>query len=112
MTIRIVDYKKLDMTEDEWKIYQDICKSYTSIYNTGEDYFTDLFESDSNGIILFLKPPSKRQTSLEIYFFIMNLFCHQHMRLMTAQVAEMASEFNKKQEELNLLIKKTKKIKE
>ena len=31
MTIKIVDNKKVDMTEDEFNMYQKIVKSYTTI---------------------------------------------------------------------------------
>ena len=64
MTIKVVDNKKLDMTEDEWNMYQKIVKSYTTATNKGEDLFIDLFETDQEGIIIFLKPPSRRQSTL------------------------------------------------
>ncbi len=82
MGLQIIDNKKIEMTSDEWAMYQKIVKSYTSLTNRGEDLFIDLFESDENGIIMFLKPPSKRQTSLEVFLFLMSLMQHQHLRLM------------------------------
>lgn len=53
MPFRIIDNKKVEMTEDEWSLYQKIVKSYNSITNKGEDLFIDLFEVDDNGIIIF-----------------------------------------------------------
>jgi hypothetical protein len=88
MSIRVVDKKKVDMTEDEWALYQKICKSYTIPPNKGEDMFIDLFETDENGVIMFLKPPSKRGTSFEVFMFLMALQQQQHIRLMYAQVAD------------------------
>ena len=88
MTIRVVDNKKLDMTESEWAMYQKIVKSYTTITNKGEDLFIDLFESNEQGTIVFLKPPSRRQTSLEVFLFLMSLMQHQHLRLMQQQIDE------------------------
>lgn len=86
MPIRIIDNKKVDVTEDEWNMYQKIVQSYTTPTNKGEDLFIDLFETDDNGVIIFLKPPSKFRTSFEVFLFLMSLMQHQHLRLMRQQV--------------------------
>lgn len=96
MTIKVVDNKKLDMTEDEWNMYQKIVKSYTTATNKGEDLFIDLFETDQEGIIIFLKPPSRRQSTLEVFLFLMALMQHQHLRQMHAQVDDIVSQLKKK----------------
>lgn len=95
MPIKIIDNKKVEMTDDEWSMYQKIVKSYTSLTNKGEDLFIDLFETNDEGIIIFLKPPSKRQTSLEVFLFLMALMQHQHLRLMHKQVDEVVEEMKK-----------------
>jgi hypothetical protein len=96
MGLQIIDNKKLDMTSDEWAMYQKIVKSYTTLTNRGEDLFIDLFESDDNGIIIFLKPPSKRQTSLEVFLFLMSIMQHQHLRLMQKQVDDLCDQVREK----------------
>ena len=101
MSIRIVDNKKIEMSEDEWSLYQKIVKSYTTMTNKGEDLFIDLFETDSNGIMLFLKPPSRRQTSFEVFLFLMSLFQHQHLRLMQNEVAEVCTQMKVKMSEID-----------
>jgi len=101
MSIRVVDNKRLDMTADEFAVYQKIVASYTTSSNKGEDLFIDLFETDENGIILFLKPPSKRQTSFEVFLFLMSLFQHQHTRLMYAQVDDICKQMKDKMQELD-----------
>lgn len=101
MAIRVVDNKRLDMTDDEWAMYQKIVKSYTSLTNKGEDLFQDLFETNDSGIIIFLKPPSKRQTSFEVFLFLMALFQHQHLRLMYKSIDDMRDQFNAKMKELD-----------
>lgn len=78
--IRIVDNKKVDMTPDEFALYEKIIKTYSSETNKGEDFFYDLFESDDNGIIVFLKPPSTRRTSFEIFMFLMAIQQQQYLR--------------------------------
>ena len=96
MTIRVVDNKKVDMTDDEYLMYQKICQSYTDITGKGEDLFIDLFEANNDGIIVFLKPPSKRRTSLEVFLFLMAVMQHQHLRLMHEQIDEAVAEIKKK----------------
>jgi hypothetical protein len=86
--IRVVDNKKVEMTDDEYEMYNKIVKSYTDITGKGEDLFMDLFEANDDGIIIFLKPPSKRRTSLEVFLFLMALMQHQHLRLMHEQIDE------------------------
>ena len=96
MTIRIVDNKRVDMTEEEWNMYQKIVKSYTDLTGKGEDLFIDLFETSGDGIITFLKPPSKRRTSLEVFLFLMALMQQQHLRLMYQRLEEVIAELKSK----------------
>ena len=99
--MRIIDNKKIDLTDDEWLMYQKIVKSYTSPTVKGEDLFVDLFETDDNGIIIFLKPPSKRQTSLEIFLFLMSIQAHQHLRLMHQQVDDICLQMKNKMKDID-----------
>lgn len=96
MAVRVVDNKKLEMTDDEWDMYQKIVKSYTDVTGKGEDLFMDLFETNDEGIIIFLKPPAKRRTSLEVFLFLMSLMQHQHLRLMHQQVDEACAQLKGK----------------
>lgn len=99
--MHIIDNKKIDMTSDEWALYQKIVKSYTTLTNKGEDMFIDLFETDENGIIIFLKPPSKRQTSFEVVLFLINLTTQQHLRLMHKEVQNICDQMKEKMKELD-----------
>jgi hypothetical protein len=101
MPIRIVCNKKLDMTDDEFKMYENIIRSYTSSNVKGEDLFIDLFESNNEGIITFLIPPSKRQTSLEIFLFLMSLQQHQLLRKMFNEVEYLVKQLKEKIEILD-----------
>lgn len=97
MTFRIIDNKKIDLTDDEWNMYHKIVAAYTKPpYQKGEDYFIDLFETDEDGIILFLKPPSQRQTSMEIFLFLMSIMQHQHIRVMYKRVDELCKKMEEK----------------
>lgn len=104
--MKVIDNKKIDLTEDEWNMYIKIVKSYTTITNKGEDLFTDLFETDDNGIIVYLKPPSKRQTSFEVFLFLMSIMAHQHLRLMHKEVGDICSQMKEKMKELDEKLKK------
>lgn len=92
MSVRVVDNKRLEMTEDEWTQYGAICRSYDRQNFKGEELFRDLFETDDFGIIVYLKPPSIRYTSMEVFMFLMALMQHQHLRLMHKQVDDACAE--------------------
>ena len=88
MVCRVINNKRVDLTESEWEMYNKIVASYTSATNKGEDLFNDLFEVDGDGIIIFLKPPSKFRTSFEVFLFLMAAMQHQHLRIMYRKVDE------------------------
>lgn len=106
MALKVVDNKRLEMTDEEFAMYQKIVKSYTTATNRGEDLFKDLFETDERGIIVLLKPPSKFRTSLEVFLFIMSLQQQQHIRIMYEQVADIAQQMKDKVEEIDQKLKK------
>lgn len=84
--LRIIDNKRVDITDDEFKAYQDICKSYDRPNFEGKDLFKDLFETNDKGIITFLKPPGSNFISMEVLTFLQSLMLHQHLRLMYDEI--------------------------
>ena len=84
------------MTDYEYRQYRQICESYDEGNTRGSDLFYDLFETDENGIITVLKPPSKRATSLEVFLFLVGLQQQQHIRIMYSQVDDLARQFKAK----------------
>jgi hypothetical protein len=101
MSQYIVAFRRLDMTPEEWELYQSIVQSYTSPTNKGEDLFHDLFETDDNGIITLLKPPTTKRSSFEVVLFLVNLYVQQHIRLMYGEIAEMADQIKDKLAEID-----------
>lgn len=99
--MKIIDNKKIDLTDDEWNMYEKIVKSYTSIHCRGEDLFSNLFHTDENGIIVFLIPPSKKHTSLEVFLFLTAIMTQQHLRLVNEQVADICKQMKDKMHELD-----------
>jgi hypothetical protein len=102
MSIRVVDNQKLEMSDSEFELYKKIVKSYTSNNNKGEDLFIGLFQSDEKtGIIQFLIPPNRHQTSLEIYLFLMSLMQNQHLRILYDEVEFICGQMKNKMQELD-----------
>lgn len=100
---RIIDKKRIDLTDDEWQLYQEICKSYDRPNFKGSDLFAELFETDENGIIVFLKPPTN-YTSMEVFLFMMSVMMHQHLRVMYGKVDEAIADCKVATDKVNVLI--------
>ena len=97
MAIKIIDNRKVDLTEDECQAYERICTSYDDPPAVkGKDLFAGLFETDENGIIVFLKAPHNRMCSFEVYLFVSNLMIHQHLRLNHKLVESLAKRVDEK----------------
>lgn len=94
---RIIDHKQVDLSDDEWRLYQEICKSYDKPTAPGKQLFSDLFEVDDNGIIIFIKPPHSKFTTMEIIIFLQSVMLQQHIRniykLLDTEVEQMKKEF-------------------
>lgn len=88
--IRIIDHKKVELTDDEWRLYQKICDSYKK--QGGAVLFSGLFETDDNGIILFIRPPSTQWITMEIVIYLMSVMQQQHLRVMYKRVDEAITE--------------------
>lgn len=99
------------MSSDEYNTYLKICKSYDEGNNKGSDLFIDLFESDDEGIILFLRPPSKRATTMEAFLFLTSLMIQQHLRINYLQIDNFATQFKDKFKQLEDRISKLEKNK-
>lgn len=90
--IKIIDNKKVSMSNDEWTYFQSICESYNRPNFRGEELFKNLFETDDDGIIVFLKTPSTRYTSIEVFLFVVALQQQQHLRIMYGQLQGLMNE--------------------
>lgn len=86
MTLRIIDNRRIDLTAAEWALYQEICKSYDGAHRSGKDMFIGLFETNKEGVIVFLKPPTKKYSSMEVYMFLVGIMVHQHLGTACDQV--------------------------
>ena len=115
--LRIIDNKKINLTDSEFNLYTQIVKAYTTSKFKGEDLFKDLFETDENGTIIFLKPPKTTHSTMEVFLSVTSVMVHQHLRisatasdLMIAEAKECLNEIKVKkiEERLSLLEEKMK----
>ena len=98
--IRIIDHKKVFMTDDEFKFYEDICKGYDRPNFKGQELFQDHFEVNDDGIIVFVKPPHKQYSSMEVFTFLISLMVNQQLRISHEQVRSLVVEADKKFKEV------------
>jgi hypothetical protein len=95
-TIRIIDNKKVAMTSDEFMFYEEICKGYDRPNFNGKDLFQDHFEVNDSGIIIFVKPPHKKYSSMEVFTFLLSLMVNQQLRVAQDQIVTMVEEAKQK----------------
>jgi len=88
------------MTNDEYAMYTNICRSYDRQNFKGEDLFRDLFETNEEGIITIIKPPQKNYSSMEVWLFILSVMNNQHMRINRNQVQTLCNEGKEKFKEI------------
>lgn len=91
--LKLINNKRIDLTDEEYKLYEELCASYNRDNFNGKDLFNDLFETDEKGLIIFLKPPTQT-FSMEIIIFLQNVMIHQHLRNISAQFNEAMTKMN------------------
>ena len=94
--MRIIDNQKCDITDFEYNEYIRICRSYDRPNFRGEELFRGLIQTDNNGKIVYIKPPSTRYTSFEAVSFAFFLFNAHGLREMQKQVDDMLKEAREK----------------
>jgi hypothetical protein len=92
MSIRVIDYKEVDMTNEEYTYYQQIVKEFSSGTYSGKEQFRDTFEVDDDGCIVLIKPPLKKQVAWAVLFFLQNLMINQRIRRVERWVMEFAND--------------------
>jgi hypothetical protein len=85
--IRIVNNKKVEMTNDEFAEFKAICLNYERKNYKGEEIFSGKFETNDDGMIVFIKSyHGNTPMSFEGMFFLMNLSQNQWLRAMTTLI--------------------------
>jgi hypothetical protein len=75
---RVIDYKQVDMTDEEFAYMQVLLKEFPD----GKSQVRGLFEVDGDGCITVIKPPVRRQIAWGLLFFFQNLMINQRIRRM------------------------------
>ena len=77
--IKAIAHQKVEMTDQEYQYYKELVSQFTDDKNKGEEYFKELFESDEEGFITFIKP--NRPIPWAIVFFVQQLMITQRLRI-------------------------------
>ena len=86
MSLRAVDYKYVDMEDEEFEYFQKLINKFTYGTYLGKEQFKDLFEVDSEGCIQFINPPLDKEVAWSVLFFIQNLMINQRLRKIERKV--------------------------
>lgn len=85
---RVVDYKPVDMEDEEFRIYQELVAQFSQGSYSGTEQFRDVFDVDGDGCISVIRPPIKRQIGWAVLVFLQNLMINQRLRRIERNVAE------------------------
>ncbi len=107
---RVVDNKKIEMTDSEFAEFEKICKASDRPNFKGEELFKDKFVTDDNGKIVYIKALGNRYVSFEAVFFLMNLMQNQHLRSMYDEVDSKLRQISEKEKELEQIIQRLKTV--
>jgi len=104
MPLRIIANRRIELTEDEWKYYQEMCNHYIS----GKELFNNLFETNESGLITFLRPPDGK-FSMEVVLFLQNIMVHQYVRKMYREHQEVLNELKSELQKISSKVEPKKK---
>jgi len=93
---RSILFKKVLLTDDEYKEYQLICKRYTQ----GEELFRNIFEVDDNGRIVYIKSVADKEMSFEVIHYLQNTMLNSWLRYSVSLVENKVAELDVKLLEL------------
>ena len=89
MARKIIDYKSVDMTDDEFDYYTQLVAEFTNGPYSGTEQFKGLFKTDGDGCITIISPPLKKQVGWAVILFMQNLMINQRLRRMEKWVKEL-----------------------
>lgn len=89
MTKRIVDFKSVEMTDEEYDYYLELVNQFTSGNYLGKEQFRDVFDVDADGCISIIRPPLNKQIGWSVLVFLQNLMINQRLRRMEQRISEL-----------------------
>lgn len=78
--IKVIDFKGVEMSQEEYDYYQKITQDFTNDNINGKDYFHDVFEVDEDGCISMLKFSTNLEIPWLVIVFLQNLMINQRLR--------------------------------
>lgn len=76
---KVIDYKKVDMTDQEFLYYKELVKQFSTDTFNAEEFFRDLFDTDDYGFIVMIMP--KKSIPMVILHFVQMLMINQRLRI-------------------------------
>lgn len=86
--IRVIDYKGVEMTDEEFDYYNKLVLEFTFGMYNGKDQFHDVFDVDDEGCISLIRPPLKKEVGWAVIVFLQNLMINQRLRRLERKVEE------------------------
>ena len=96
---RIIAKKKISLTDSEFEIYTNMIETYSEF--GGDMLFHELFETNEEGIIITVIPPSKRKIPMEVFLFILSLQQQQVLRKLEDMVIVFLEDARQKHDNRN-----------
>lgn len=87
--IRAVGNKRLNLSDSEYDYYKKLQDEF------GQQKFLKLFDTDKNGFIISVTPPTDAVTPIGVIFFILNVMMNQRVRILDEKINK-AMDFEKK----------------
>lgn len=84
--IRVIDYKKVEMMDEEYEYYQKLVKEFTQGNYDGKEQFKDMFDTDDDGCITMIHLPLHKEIPWVTILFLQNLMLNQRIRRMEDQI--------------------------
>ena len=77
---KVIDYKKVDMSEDEYSYYKHLTEVFSDKEKNieGTVYFKDLFDVDKDGFITLIK--TEKSVPWAVLFFAQQIMISQRLR--------------------------------
>ena len=88
--IKVIDYQKIDLTDDEWAAFNNIG------LKLGKEEFKGLFTTDERGFITTISPT--KPVSWVVMFWAQNVMINQRLREKDATIEELEGRIRKLEE--------------
>lgn len=94
MPLRVVDFKQLDMTDEEFAYYNQLVEAFSDGNYSGKNQFHDMFDVDNDGCITMIRPPIGKEVGWAILVFLQNLMINQRLRRLEKWARSLKDERN------------------